>query len=102
MRKGNPYCDLAHLAKFIKCECYFCTGFADEICTPSNVYTTYNNVPAGVRKTMTTNPRTGHYGTTKDYRADWRFEEFFEDYWKSRGGFQLQRQEAETGEKLVK
>ena len=91
MRKGNPYCDIAHLAKFIKCECYFCTGFADEVCTPSNVYSAYNNVPAGVKKTMTTNPRTGHYSTTKDYRADWRFEEFFRDYWKSRGGFQLQR-----------
>jgi len=77
MRKGNPYCDVAHLAKFIKCECYFCTGFADEICTPSNVYSAYNNVPAGVKKTMTTNPRTGHYSTTHDHRAARRLYEFF-------------------------
>ena len=74
----------------IRCECYFCTAFADEVCTPSNVFSAYNNVSAGVQKVMTTNPRTGHYGTTKDYRADWRFDKFFEDYWKSRGGFQLQ------------
>ena len=77
MRKNNPYCDVAHLAKFIKCECYFCTGFADEVCTPSNVYSAFNNVPAGVRKFMTTNPRTGHYSTTTDYRADRRLYEFF-------------------------
>ena len=85
MRKNNPYCDIAHLAKFIKCECYFCTGFADEVCTPSNVYSAFNNVPAGVRKFMTTNPRTGHYGTTVDFREKRRVYEFFRDYRKQNG-----------------
>ena len=85
MRKNNPYCDIAHLAKFIKCECYFCTGFADEVCTPSNVYSAYNNVPAGVKKFMTTNPRTGHYGTTVDHREKRRVYEFFRDYRKQHG-----------------
>lgn len=77
MRKTFPYCDVAHLAKMIRCECYFCTGFADEVCTPSNVFSAYNNVPAGVKKTMCTNPRTGHYSTTTDHKANRRMFEFF-------------------------
>ena len=77
MRKAVPYCDVAHLAKFIRAECYFCTGFADEVCTPSNVYSAYNNVPAGVKKTMCTDSRTGHYSTTTDYKANRRLSEFF-------------------------
>ena len=91
MRKAVPYCDVAFLASMIRCECYFCTAFADEVCTPSNVFSAYNNVPAGVKKVMTTNPRTGHYGTTKDHRADRRLDEFFRSYWRKRGGFRLQR-----------
>ena len=55
----------------------FCTGFADEICTPSNVFTAYNAVPQGVKKMMYTNPRTGHYGTTRDLNEERRIEEFF-------------------------
>ena len=77
MRAAVPYCDVAHLAKKIRCECYFCTGFADEVCTPSNVFSAFNNVPAGVKKTMCTNPRTGHYNTTHDYKATRRLYEFF-------------------------
>ncbi len=77
MRKGAAYSDVVHLAKYITCECYFCTGFADEICTPSNVFTAYNNVPKGVKKMMYTNPRTGHYGTTRDLNEERRIEEFF-------------------------
>ena len=79
MRKAVPYCDVVNFAARIKCECYFCTGFADEVCTPSNVYSAYNNVPAGVKKVMTSNPRTGHYGTTVDFRAQQRLKEFFEN-----------------------
>ncbi|MBR5024317.1 MAG: acetylxylan esterase, partial [Victivallales bacterium] len=79
MRKAVPYCDVVNFAARIKCECYFCTGFADEVCTPSNVYSAYNNIPAGVKKIMTSNPRTGHYGTTVDFRAQQRLKEFFEN-----------------------
>ena len=89
MRKASPYCDVAHFAGRIRCECYFCTGFADEVCTPSNVFSAYNNVPAGVKKTMCTNPYTGHYGTTKDIKGQKRLDEFFKNYWAERGGFQL-------------
>lgn len=78
MRAAVPYCDVAHLAKRIGCESYFCTAFADEVCTPSNVYSACNNVPAGVRKVMFTDPRTGHYGTTRDAKAQRRLYEFFQ------------------------
>ena len=89
VRKSVPYCDVAYLAGRIRCESYFCTAFADEVCTPSNVYSAYNNIPEGVKKVITTNPRTGHYGTTVDTRARKRMNKFFTDYWKSRGGFSV-------------
>ena len=78
MREAVPYCDTAHLARRIHCECYFATGFCDEVCTPSNVFAAYNNVPDGVKKVMYTNPRTGHYGTTRDVIAEQRLQEFFQ------------------------
>ena len=76
VRKGAGYYDLVNLAKRIKCEVYFCTGFADQVCPPSNVFAAYNNIPAGVKKVMWTNPRTGHYGTTRDVSGEARFNEF--------------------------
>ena len=91
VRKSVPYCDVAHLASRIRCESYFCTAFADEVCTPSNVYSAYNGIPAGVKKVMTTNPRTGHYGTTPDPRARRRMNTFLKSYWKKRGGFKPAR-----------
>lgn len=87
MRAAVPWYDVAHFASRIRCEVYFCTAFADEICTPSNVYSAYNNLPEGVNKFITTNPRTGHYGTTADVLGQKRLNKFFRDYWKSRGGF---------------
>ncbi len=77
MREAVPYCDTAHLAGRIHCECYFATGFCDEVCTPSNVFSAFNNVPAGIKKTMFTDPLTGHYGTTRDTIAEKRLDEFF-------------------------
>ena len=91
MRAAVPWYDVAHFAARIKCEVYFCTAFCDEVCTPSNVYSAYNNLPAGTKKFMTTNPRTGHYGTTRDVRAQQRINRFFRDYWKARGGFKLEK-----------
>ena len=46
-------------------------------CPPSNVFAAYNNVPAGVKKVMWTNPYTGHFGTTKDITGEARLKEFF-------------------------
>ena len=85
MRKAVPYYDVVHIASCIRCESYFCTAFADEICTPSNVYSAYNNLPVSTKKHMFTNPRTGHYGTTVDFNARQRWNEFFETYWGPKG-----------------
>jgi len=69
------YHDAVNFAPMIKCEIYVCTGFADELCTPSSVYAFYNNLTAARSKAMTTNPRTGHYGTTKNVKGDQRLDE---------------------------
>ena len=66
-----------NFAKRITCEVYVCTGFADEGCCPSNVFAFYNAIPATTNKTMTTNPRTGHYGTTKEVKGNARITEIF-------------------------
>ena len=85
IRQAIPYSDVIHLAKNIRCESYFCTGFTDEMCTPTGVYAAFNNVPGSTRKVMTTNPHTGHYAMTKDYRAQRRLEEFFRNLYGPKG-----------------
>ena len=75
--EAMAYFDCVNFAKFITCETYVCTGFADELCPPSNVFAMYNNIPASTPKVMTTNPLTGHYGTTKNVRGNKRIEEYF-------------------------
>ena len=70
------YYDTVNFGKRMKCETFVCTGFTDEACCPSNVFAFYNAIPATTKKTMTTNPRTGHYGTTSDPRAGARFNQF--------------------------
>lgn len=79
--KQNPdlgrilaYHDAIHFAPMITCETYVCTGFADELCCPSNVFAFYNALPLqeNVRKFMSTSPYTGHYGSTKNDKADGR------------------------------
>ena len=76
-RRALSYHDAVNFARFIKCETYFCTGFADEQCPPSSVYAAYNNLPAETEKSMFTNVRTGHYWTTRDRKAAVRLKEFF-------------------------
>ena len=71
------YYDSVNFAKWIRCETYVCTGFTDEACHPCNVYAFYNAIPAGTEKHMTTNPLTGHYGTTSDASADARLRGLF-------------------------
>ena len=87
IRRALSYFDIVSMASRITCEVFFATGFADENCTPSNVFCAYNNVPTGIKKVITTNPHTGHYGTTVDTRAQKRMNSFFSDYWKLHGGF---------------
>lgn len=71
------YHDAVNFAPRIKCDIYVCTGFADELCTPSSVFAFYNALPATTKKFMSTNPTTGHYGTTKNTAGDQRLLEIF-------------------------
>ena len=61
-----------NFGKRIKCEVHVCTGFTDESCYPSNVYAFYNAIPETTVKSITTNPRTGHFNTTKNVKGDSR------------------------------
>ena len=71
------YYDAINFAKRIKCETYVCTGFIDESCYPSNVYALFNSIPAGTPKTMSSNPCTGHFWTTKNVGGDERVRKLF-------------------------
>ncbi|MGI6419101.1 MAG: acetylxylan esterase [Thermoguttaceae bacterium] len=71
------YHDGVNFAPRIKCDIYVCTGFADELCTPSSVFAFYNALPATTKKFMSTNPSTGHYGTTKNTAGDRRLLDIF-------------------------
>ena len=79
VRKALSYFDIVNLATKIKCEVYFCTGYADELCPPSNVIAAYNNLPEGTRKEFFANPNTGHYGTTYDRKAGKRLQSLFDE-----------------------
>ena len=71
------YFDTVNFGKRIKCETYVCTGFTDEACHPCNVYAFYNAIPKTTKKIMTTNPLTGHYGTTSDVNGSERLRKLF-------------------------
>jgi cephalosporin-C deacetylase len=71
------YHDAVNLAPRIQCDIYVCTGFADESCTPSSVFAFYNALPATTQKFMSTNPGTGHYGTTRNTAGDERLADMF-------------------------
>ena len=78
VRKALDYYDVVNLAALIRCEVFFCTGFADELCPPSNVIAAYNNLPESTRKSFTTNPATGHFGTTVNVKGNQWLERFFQ------------------------
>ena len=77
-RKALSYYEVVNLASMIRCEVFFCTGFADELCPPSNVIAAYNNLPAGTPKSFTSNPTTGHFGTTVNVKGNQWLEKFFQ------------------------
>ena len=77
LAKSMSYHDGVNFAKRVTCETYVCTGFADESCYPSNVYSMFNAIPASTKKFMSTNPFTGHFGTTRNTAADKRISEGF-------------------------
>jgi len=71
------YHDGVNFAPRIECDIYVCTGFVDERCTPSSVFAFYNALPATTKKFMSTDPCTGHYGTTKNTAGDKRLLDIF-------------------------
>ncbi len=71
------YFDSVNFAKRIRCEVHVCTGFTDETTYPSNIFAFYNAIPKSTEKSMTTDPRTGHFNTTKNVRGDSRVSEIF-------------------------
>ncbi len=64
---AGAYYDIVNLAPLTKCEVFVSTGFTDESCPPSNVFAYYNALKC--KKHMTTNPKTGHFGTTKNIKG---------------------------------
>jgi len=77
--RSIAYFDVVNMAKYINCEVFFSTGFVDELCPPSCVLAAYNNLPAGTKKHLYTNPRSGHYGTTKNVHGNARLKQFIEN-----------------------
>ena len=67
----------SNFAPRIRCEIHFCTGLVDTSCPPSGVFVTYNTLPAATVKSISVNPRTGHYGTTPHVNGDKRLSEYF-------------------------
>ena len=57
------YYDGVNFAKRIKCPIYFSTGGIDFTCPPTSVYRAYNNVPAGVFKSIVFTPGGNHGGS---------------------------------------
>ena len=78
-RKALNYFDVANLATLIRCEVFFCTGFADEGCTPSTVIAAYNNLPETTKKSFSSCPTTGHYGTTVNVKGNQWLEKFYQN-----------------------
>ena len=78
----------SNFAPRITAEIHFCTGFVDTACPPSGVFVTYNTLPEKTVKSISTDPRTGHYGTTQHVNGDRRLEQYF-------GSIQVQKYEPE-------
>lgn len=56
-----PYYDCAFFAKRIKAEAYLATGLIDDVCSPTSVFTAYNNIPG--KKHISVFPAKGHSRT---------------------------------------
>ena len=74
------YYDAVNFGRRIRCETFVSTGFTDESCYPSNVFAFYNAIPATTKKSMTTDPRTGHFNTTGKTNGDSRVEAIFDAF----------------------
>lgn len=54
------YYDVAHFAKRVKCEISVSAGLLDHTCTPTSVMAAYNNISAGVKKSIQIVPSGTH------------------------------------------
>lgn len=79
VRNVLNYYDVVNFATLIRCEVFFCTGYSDELCPPSNVIAAYNNLPPETRKSFSSNPATGHYGTTVNVKGNQWLKTFFQN-----------------------
>ena len=65
---------------FVLASLAVCGGYsANECCHPSSVYAFYNALPKSTKKSISTSPTTGHYGTTVNTKGDARFDAFFRE-----------------------
>ena len=71
------YYDAVNFGKRIRCETFVTTGFTDESCYPSNVFAFYNAIPATTKKSIATDPLTGHFNTTRVTKGESRIAEIF-------------------------
>jgi len=73
--KTAAYFDNIYFAKRIKGEAWFSTGFVDNTCVPTGVFATFNNLPAGIVKEITTTPA-GNHGAPNT-KGNARLNQFF-------------------------
>ena len=65
---------------FVLASLAVCGGYsANECCHPSSVYAFYNALPKGTKKSISTSPRTGHFGTTVNTDGKNRLDAFFRE-----------------------
>ena len=63
-KENSAYFDVANFARLIKCPVVFSVGFIDTVCSPTSVYSAYNNVPVK-DKTMLNGTRAEHGSNRK-------------------------------------
>lgn len=63
-KENSAYFDVANFARLIKCPVVFSVGFIDTVCSPTSVYSAYNNVP-GKDKEMINGTRAEHGSNRK-------------------------------------
>ena len=60
LMKVLNYYDVIHFAKRVNCDIAVAAGLLDYVCSPTSVMAAYNNIPAGVKKTIQIKPSGTH------------------------------------------
>jgi len=61
---GTAYIDGVFFARRIKCPIVLSAGFIDNVCHAASVYSAYNSLPKGTKKSIRNVPTGHHWGTT--------------------------------------